>query len=256
VVLRYAPKVGVEAKHKLAIKGRTEVVTEGMGATMRMEMTGTTFYSEKALSETPDRARMETLLTGGEFTIQMSGNTQTQEVPKGRIVADVDRQGRMLSLVESDFGGEAQSIMGTGTENWATFSNFSAFPEGNVAVGDSWSDELEIPAMPGGPKLSLKISSRLLGLATYEGRKCAKIRTTFKGPMSFTEEGEAEADSTSMEATLEGTMEWQYDYENSVYVDGEGSMGLDMKMSISAPEMPGTEVRTKMLANVTMTLLK
>ena len=162
----------------------------------------------------------------------------------------------MVSLVESEFEGEAQSVVGTGAENWSTFSNFSAFPEGTVEVGDSWSDELEIPALPGGPEMSLKLTSHLLGLTTYEGRKCARIRTSFRGPMSFEEMAGAEAESASMEATLEGTMEWHYDYENSVYVGGEGSVGIDMKMSIAAPEMPGTEVTTKMLANVKMTLVK
>lgn len=254
VALSYAPKVGVTVKHKLAVKGRTEAGVEGVDQTMRIEMTGVMQYSETAVSETQDQVRVETLSAGGKFTVKMGGQTQSQDVPKGKVVADMDRHGRLVKLVSADRGGKSspQDMMGG---NWANFSDFGTLPEGDVKVGEVWRDEVKIPGGDGEPEINLKLTSRLMQLATFEGRKCAMIRTNFRGPLKFEESGE-EGDSGSMEAMLQGDVVWHYDYENSVYVEAEGTVGMDMKMAMSGPESPGMHMTTKMLMNVKMSLVK
>lgn len=255
IVLRYQPKVGVVYKHKATMAGRMESSAEGMGQSMRVEMTVSVDYSEKALSKTEEATRLETRLLGGTATVRMGEDSQTTDVPTGRMVADVDRRGRLVNLVEAEFGEDlTQELMGMGAGTSSNWAQFAAFPEGDVKVDDSWTDTATIPAALGSPELTLTFTSRLLALTTFQDRKCAKLRTSFQGPVKFEvpqiglpAEEEAEA---AMEATLQGDILWYYDYENSVYVYGEGSVGMDMKMPVPMPDTPGGTMTTKLLMNV------
>jgi hypothetical protein len=104
--------------------------------------------------------------------------------------------------------------------------------------------------MPDGPEMELAFNSRLLKLTTFQDRKCAKIRTTFSGPMhlDMSSMGMPAGEDAEMEATLQGDMLWYYDYESSVYVYGEGTVGIDM--SFSMPEEMGGAVTVKMVLNI------
>ena len=255
VLLRYSPTVGKTVKHKVSAAGRTEASVEGMPEPMRMELGGSIQYTEKALSETADTVRVETRVTGGKFTMTAAGQSESQQVPQGKFVADMDRRGRMVKAIETDLGGKSGALdfMSGGAGSWSSFTNFSAFPEGDVKAGDIWSDEIKIPAAEGGPEINLTVNSRLLEIAPYQGRNCAKIHTEFKGPLSFKAPG-GEPDSGTMEATLGGKLDWYYDYDSSVYVTGEGSIAIDMKMAMAGPEMSGVQMTTKMLMNVKLAL--
>jgi hypothetical protein len=59
-----------------------------------------------------------------------------------------------------------------------------------------------------------------------------------------------------MEATLQGDLVWYYDYENSVYVSGEGQVGMNMNINVSGPEIAGMPVSIKMLMNIKLSLIK
>jgi len=256
VVLRYAPKVGVAVKHKLTMAGRMEAASQAMDQPMRVQVRGSMSYTEKALSETADRVRVQQRLTGGEFVMNMGGQSQTQPMPIGKMVTEMDRRGRLVRVIEADLGDKAATadlLSGTGT--WSELASFAALPEGQVKVGDTWSDQLKLPATAGSPEISLDVASRLVSLTTVEGRKCAQVRSTFSGPLTIPIPG-GQSGAGSMQATLQGEMVWHYDYENSVYVKGEGTMGMDMKMSVSGPETPGMDVSTKMIMNIKLALVK
>lgn len=256
VVFRYRPEVGVVTKYKVAIAGRATTTMEGVGETMQMEMTGAISYSEKALSETEDTVRVEQTMTGGQVTAKVEGESQTQEMPKGKFVADMDRRGRLIKVVEADFGGEEGAPdMLSGANNLSSLSSFTVFPEGEVKVGDTWSDSLTIPAMPGSPEIKMKFTSRLLQLTTLADRQVAKIRTNFSGPINL-DFPAGEEESAAVQATLEGDMVVYYDYEKSVYVSGEGSVGMDMKVSMPMPEAEGMGMTMKMVMNLKMGLAK
>jgi len=258
VVLRYRPKVGEMTKHKVSMSGRMETSMAGTavpGATMRMEMTGAIDLAEKALSQTEETTRVENRWLGGKISVKMDGQSQSVDVPTGRMVVDVDPRGRAVKLIEAAM--EDQSLtpqaMGPDFQTMVGWSEFGAFPEGDVKVDDTWSDEIKLPTGEEGPEITLQISSRLLALTTFQERKCAKIRTSFEGPMTFDLSKMAPADEEAegeMEAVLQGDMVWYYDYENSVYVYAEGAVGMNMTMSMSAPEMPAGEMTMNMLMNV------
>ncbi len=263
IVLRYRPEVGSVQRHKASMAGRMESSMEGMGQTMRAEMTVELEYSEKALSQTGETTQMETELLGGKAEVKFNQQTQTVDMPTGKMVADLDSRGRVVKLVEADLPGEGSSdpFMGQGAESFPNWSQFSAFPEGDVSEGDSWSDTISVPTEPGGPEMEISFNSRLLALTTFQDRKCAKIHTTFSAPMDLDlaelsggEEGE-EAEG-AMTGALQGDLLWYYDYEKSVYVYGEGTIGMDMTMSVQAPNMPGGTMTTKMLMNLKTTLVQ
>lgn len=259
IVLRYRPEVDQVTKHKMTMAGRMEMSVEGMGQLMQMEITGTLNYAEKALSATAEATQVETRLTGGTMTAKGGGQSQTQDMPTGRMVADIDPRGRVLKMVSAEFEGEdamAQG-MGPGADTWSTMpAQFGAFPEGDINVDDTWAEELKIPTSPDGPEMTMNLESQLLALTTFQGRKCAKVRTSFEGPMNLDMAdfgGAAGGVEGAMDAMLQGDMLWYYDYENSIYVYGEGAVGMDMNISVAGADMPGG-MTAQMLMNVKMSL--
>ena len=262
VVLRYRPKVGEVQRHKATMAGRMETTMEGMGQTMRAEMTIEMEYSENALSQTEELTRLETELLGGKGEITFNQQTQTMAMPTAKMVADMDDRGRVVELIEAEMpdSGVSEQLMGKGAESFPNWSQFSAFPEGDVKEGDTWKDTIAVPTTPGGPELEMTFESRLIALTTFQSRKCAKIRTSFTAPMALdlaALSGGEEADAAGdMTANLQGDLLWYYDYENSVYVYGEGTIGMDMKMAMQIPNAPGGVVTTKMLMNLKTTLVQ
>jgi len=255
VLLRYNPKVGVTTKHKFTMAGRTEVTAAAMPEPMRIEMEAVMHSVQKALSETPDTVKVETRLLDSSVKTNVAGQTQTQPIPEIRMVVQMDRRGRTVKLVEADMGDLAASAQmpGGGPETWGNWASFSAFPEKDVAAGAKWSDEISMGAYPGMEGMVVTSRSELLALTTFQGRKCAKIRTVFEAPLNFDLSEIAGADG-SMEGMLNGDMLWYYDYEKSVYAYAEGTMGMSMTMDMG--EALGGTSTTKVAMNMKMTLVQ
>jgi hypothetical protein len=261
IVLRYAPKEGSVTKYQASLAGRMQASVPGLGDTMQMEMTGALRYDEKALEKTEKGMKIETALVSGEMVLDVNGQSQSVPMPTGRVVTEMDDRGRVLELVEADVGGQdpLSQLAGQGGENFPNWSQFGAFPEGDVSVGGSWTDTVKIPTPGGGQMLELTFTSRLEGIETRQERKCAKIRTAFEGPMhlSLAELDVSEEDAEgSLDAAFSGEMLWYYDYENSVYAYGEGAIELSMQMSMPMPEGMGGEMTTKMRMNIKTAVLE
>ncbi len=254
IVLTYAPRVGEVHKQKIMMSGAMETSSPMLGDAMRGQMSLDTDFTEKALSQTDTTTRMQTEIVGGKIAVSMAGQSQTMDMPTGRMVADMDRRNRVVKWVEVHMSSApGKSMMGPGSENFTNWSQFGAFPEGDVDVNDTWSGTMSIPASEGTPAIAMDYECKLLELAEFKGHKCAKIHTSFHGPFSMdlsqTQGMPAGAEGT-MEATIQGDMTWHYDYENSVYVYGEGTVGMDMKMTMSGAGMPATNMTTKMKMNL------
>ncbi len=254
IVLRYEPKVGTVTKYKASMAGRMHTSMAGMDEPMQMEMTTSMEYTEKVLAKTEKGTKVETKLVSGEGQVNFDGQSQTIPIPTGRMVAELDARGRLIELIETDLGDDAamQQVMGVGGENFPNWPQFGTFPEGDVEEGQSWTGKLSIPVPGGGTGMELTVKSRLLALTTFQDRKCAKVRSSFSGPMNLDMSAAglpAEEDvEGSMEANIEGDMLWYYDYENSIYVYGEGTVGMDMAFSM--PEGMGGDMTSKMALNV------
>ena len=256
ITLRYAPRVGEVHRQKTTIAGGMETTMEALSQPLRGQISVDMEYSEKALSQTDTLTRMQTDLLGGKAMVSMAGQSQTTDMPTGRMVADVDRLSRVVKVIQADLSG-GQQTMGAGAENFPNWSQFGVFPEGDVDVNDTWSGKVNIPAAPGMPGIANVYTCTLLDLTSFQGRKCAKIRTAFNGPFQMDLSG-APGLPQLLEnityATMQGDIVWYYDYENSVYVYGEGSISVDMKMSLGGGNVPAGNMTTKMLMNINTAL--
>ena len=260
VLLRYNPKVGVATKHKFTMAGRTDVTAPGMAEPMRMEMEAVMHSVQKALSETADAVKVETRLLDSNIKMTVAGQAQTQPIPEIKMVAQMDRRGRTVKVEEADMGdlAGASQMMGGGPETWGNWASFSAFPEKDVKAGAKWSDELSLASVPGMQGMTIKSTSEVLALTTFQGRKCVKMRTVFEAPLDLDLSEMAgpgtEGVEGSMEGLMNGTMLWYYDYENSVYAYAEGTIAMSMSMDMG--EAMGGSSTTKMAMNMKMTLVQ
>jgi hypothetical protein len=258
VVLRFRPEIGATHRYKVTMSGRTN--TEMMGHAISVQTTGTIDYAEKALSREDDVTRYEKQQLGGSIELTQGGQSQTMDLPGGRSVVDVDSRGRVVEIVEAESEGETdeQPLMGFGPESMVTSSHYGSFPEGDVKKGDTWSDTISVPWAPGGSEVDVTCSVELLALTTFQSRKCAKIRISFDGPveMDLTELGmpAGEEGPATMEGVLKGDLLTYYDYENSLYVYSEGTVGMDAQISMSG--MPGGAMEMKTIMNLKMAMVE
>ncbi len=267
VVLRFKPEVNSIVKHKVTMSGRTEMTNDMMPQPMRMGMAMVMTSRQKILGKTDQGLKVQTTTSDGKMTMTFEGlegmgdaegGKQSQKLPDSKMVAIMDERGRLQQIVSSDMPGA--SDMPLSNDTLASLSGMTGFPEGDVKVNDTWTDEMKIPASEGTPEINLSVNSRLLELLTYEGRQCAKIRTSFKGPMSFDLSqmaGKAGSNASgTMEATLQGTFTQYYDYAHSVWVGGDGQMTMSMTMNVSAQGVDTGPMNMKMAMNIKMQMVK
>ncbi len=241
--------------------GHIQTSVEGIGPVTEREVTTSVDYLAKAVSETAETTRVETRWIRAILTTKANGETHTHELPAARAVVDIDRRKRVVEVVETSFAGEPDlpELMAAGPKTWTNlFARFGVFPEGDVEVGASWSEELSVPVAPGGPEVEIAVASRLLALTTFQSRKCAKIRTSFEVPVSLdlSDFGAAaqEAEGGRLEAAFQGDVLWYYDYENSVDVYQEASARMEADLSMSGPGTPGGTITTEARLDLKLTL--
>jgi hypothetical protein len=261
VVLRFKPKVNSIVKHKVTMSGRMEMTNDMFPEPMRVQMSMVATERQKVLGETPEGMKVHTTTSGGRVTSSgegTEGGEGSQKIPDTTTVTIVDERGRVKQVVSSDVGGKGASDPFS-NEALMSLANFATFPEGDVKPDDTWSDQLNIPGSGEMPEMDLSVNSRLLELLTYQGRQCAKVRTSFKGPMSFDMSqmpGVPEGMSGAMEATLQGTFTQYYDYVNSIWVGGDGQMTMSMTMNMSAQGANTGPMMMKMVMNMKTQMVK
>ena len=259
IVLRYAPTVGEVHRYEVEAAGSFEMTMGAEGQSSPTQTTVEVQCEQRALSQTGAITRLQTNLLGGKGTRKWEGETEPVDVPTGRAVVEVDRRARITKLVEMNVEGtDASQDLAPWAEALSSWSQFAALPEGDVNVGDSWTDTFLIALPHGMPRIKMSVKSQLLDLTSLQGRECAKIRTTFGGPLEL--EGSDMGPFGSVGPTtgkLQGDLTWYYDYANSIFVAGEGSGGMDMSRSMQGILGPGVSdgtFGTKMLMNVKIAL--
>jgi len=259
IVLRYSPKEGLVTKHKMTMTGTTTMtMPEMQSAGMKMTMSGSILTTEKVLSASDESVTLETRVTGGKMTMTAQGETNSEDVSEGRMVAEMDHHGRMVKVIESDMDADTENML-TGGMDYSDFCEIgAAFPEGDLAVKDTWTGEMKMP-LGEGQDVTLTATSRLLEVGAFQGRKCAKIRSTFKGPLTLDmsamggAQGGGDVNATG---TLYGQFVSYYDYENSVYVSSEGTITVTMEVTASNPEGGEFTATTKSAMTMTTKLVK
>lgn len=251
ILLRYRPKINALTKHRIAADGTLTASSEETGQITEMEVTAHVDCREKALSDTAETTRVETRWIRGVVTAKTNGQVRTEQLATRRSVVEMDQRKRLLEIVEQDSqaGGEPGDPVGAALKAWAgLLGRLGALPEGDVAVGDFWSDELTFPAPapstddilpriphdfgvemlapPGGFGRVVSARSELLALTTFQGRKCAKIRTSFEGCSA---PDLSEPATPTGDVTFQGHLLRYYDYENAVEIYRELSARAEVR---------------------------
>ena len=263
VDLRFRPRVGEEHKYSLLISGRvlsSGVDMEDSAADFRSEGSVRIHYAVKALSETEEQTLVEVRQLDGEATLSAEGETATVALPPFRSVFRFDRQRE--SEVEDQEGGDppdsedmpdevcgilAELEVGCGM--WTEAADCLYLPKEPVEVGATWSHEGKVGDTVHTTEYKLE------QLTERSGRKCAKIRAKWRTPYAITdlpglpEEAESNAEWLRMEGLTTGEVVVFYDYENSLDVYVEGTIGSESK-----PE--AADAGTKMLLNLKISLVE
>jgi hypothetical protein len=138
----------------------------------------------------------------------------------------------------------------------------------DVNPNDAWSNIVIVPGLLSGAAENLTINSRLLALAPYKGRDCAKIRTSFSLPidsdlselMGASPLAQGSTGRLTMKGKVTGTKVWQFDYNKGKDLYAEGTMGIEATTSfqIIAPngQLTKGDFKINMKANTKRILLE
>lgn len=264
VELVYKPKVGQTVQHKVMIAGRLSLTGSGdeLAALLdrRGEMTATIRYSATPTSQSDDSTVVEMRLLEGTAVVKTESATET--VNLGTLTATLTTD-RRLETDDADFEFE-EDLSEVSEEAYAVLDGFPILtgdwwelvdvlylPAGDVSKGAKWQYEEE-SELPDGSAQPLVVSYELLDLTSHDGRKCAKIRASWRyefSDMQVDEGDDAESATTTGSGVYSGDYLIYYDYENSVCAYSEGSIGFDATATMPTPFGEGSATM-KALANV------
>lgn len=250
VVLRYNPKPGTVCKYKESVKGAGEFSLPLAPEPLRMQMEQTSLSSVKVLSCSEEAVEIEyTVLSGSVAMTVAEEQAEKLKLPKTSLVYRLTPRGKLLETRVVEGGKEPRphpfvefmSFMPSGD---LEALSFVPFPEADIAPGGKWTDTIRLPLEEGSEQaLQATVSSELLGLLTYRGRPCAKIRTSIEVPIPIAEwmkEGAAAGEEVPLELEAEAkasmSFTWYFDHEQGMEVASEGTMVMLMKMAMSEAE--------------------
>ena len=269
VELVYKPKVGETMQHKVMLAGRLSVTTSDpeLAAFLdqRGEMTAAIRYSAAPVSQSDDSTVVEIRMLNGQAVVKTESRTETVDLGTltGKLTADRRLETGDLEFdAEEDFteiSEEAYSVLDGFpllAGDWWELVDVLYLPTGDVSEGAEWQyeDREDLPSESAPP---IVVKYKLLDLTTHAGRKCAKIRASWRyefSDMKMGEEGEGEeSDAMTASGVHTGDYIFYYDYENSVCPYSEGSVGLETSVMMPSPSGEGT-ASMKALVNVKTTL--
>jgi len=259
ITLRYSLKKGAEVTYRVQAASASRMSVQGeerIEMTSRIDQT----YRLRVLEVSPEGVmEMEREVISGTLKISAGEAEREGPLPKGKKRFKVTPLGKVSGVEgpktaepekeeDGEMGGaeglEAQGPFGweeTGTEmDFLVSGIFVPLPEKEVKPGDSWEEETEIESaalpLPGeqAQKARLKVKSELVELAEREGRKCARIRTSYELPISA-EPPAGESFKISLSGKETGEVEWYLDIEKSCTRSAQGNTQFLLKMSVEFP---------------------
>jgi len=210
ITLRYTPKVGTKVAYDYTVSSTGETA---LGGTNGVPMQSTTHMTTTltVLAKTPQGVRVEMARRNGSLSTSAPGwkSPMTRKLPDRAGTLVLDERGQTQQAGQDP---KAAAM----SDDLLKMTGFSVLPRKDVKPGDTWSDTLETTGRGAAPAMKMAFTSRLVGLTTRQGRRCAKISTTFKGTMTG-----AEGPGTG---NVQGSAVQYYDYEKSLWVEAEAKM--------------------------------
>jgi len=192
-------EVEVDQTIDMSTSGDTSALGEAEGedvpSEMSIQVNGTSVFTH-AVAEGPEPGTFEITITGDFSDMEFDGTIDGEPVDPSEIpdMAEmdpvdvtivVDEQG---NVIPDDSGGLGDELFG-GLGGLDMMDQLGAgggtgrfigppFPDGEVTVGDTWSDTVEIPTMPGEDPVVTEIVSEVVGTDTIDDIETLVIETT------------------------------------------------------------------------------
>lgn len=211
IQLSYALEPGTTLTYEVDLDQKIDLTSEGEGSaggqedvpgSMSITMKGTTTFTH-TVSDGPEPGTYEVRIQGdfSELTVEgtvdgepvdSTANTpEVAEIPPIDMTVVVDEQGNPISggdAMGDLFGGETGGLGGlgglAGLENLAPGSDLGRLvgpplPDEPVAVGETWSETIEVPMGMGmeGESITTVTNSEVTATETIEGREVLVIET-------------------------------------------------------------------------------
>lgn len=195
----YEYEVDVDQTIDMSTTGDTSALGETEGedipAEMSVQVRGTSVFTH-AVAEGPEPGTFEITITGDFADMEFDGTIDGESVDRSEVpdMAEmdpvdvsivVDEQGNVIpddsaGLGEDLFGGLGGLDMldQLGAGGGAGRFIGPPFPDDEVTVGDTWSDTVEIPTMPGEDPVVTEIVSEVVGTDTIDDIETLVIETT------------------------------------------------------------------------------
>jgi hypothetical protein len=277
----YSYEVAVDQTIDLTTTGDTTALGEGeeLPGEMSLTVTGTSTFNH-TVSDGPEPGTFEINIVGDFTDLEFGGTVDGEPVDEAEIpdLAEmepvdttivVDEQGNVIPGSSDDLGADLLGGMG-GLDMLDQFGaaagtgQFVGPPltEDEVTVGDTWSETIEIPAMPDADPITTQIDSEVVGTDTVDGAAVLVIdTTTTTSPIEFdlaqlligfmtafmpedaTEEERAEIDALvdqlrfafSIDESVADMTTW-FDHEAGLSRQAEVSGDTNMVMDINIPD--------------------
>jgi hypothetical protein len=198
----YAFEVGLDQTIDLSTTGDASALGEGdVPGQMSVSVTGTSVFTY-SVADGPESGTYAVTITGDFSDLQFTGTVDGEPVTADDIpdfanmepvdvTVIVDEQGNVIpdqSGQEEDlFGMGGLDMLGQLGSTGATGQFVGPpFTEDEVTVGDTWSETVETPTMPGSDPITTKIESEVVSTDSVDGHDVFVIdTTTTTSPISF-----------------------------------------------------------------------
>ncbi len=207
VQLSYALEPGASYEYEVEVDQTIDMSTSGestaLGETegedipeeMSIQVSGTSVFTH-TVAEGPEPGTFEVTITGDFSDLEFDGTIDGEPVDRSEVpdmaVMDpvdhsivVDEQG---NVIPDDSAGPGQDLFGglggldmmdqLGPGGGAGRFIGPPLPDGDVTVGDTWSDTVETPTMPGEDPVVTEIASEVVGTDTIDDIEVLVIETT------------------------------------------------------------------------------
>jgi len=223
-VLRYATRAGDRARYSFDGSGRVMVEVEGLEGSMRSEMQ----LHMECLAEfmgTGDDGlvRVRGSVLSGAARSTSNGEVLDEVIDPMVQVYYISARGELDRTEEVE--GAARTLgyfemPGFEPDDVCLVLDVGVLPEGEIAVGGSWSGSVDIGGEEEEESVTVQYQSRLVGEGEYQGRPCVRIETDFDCPISPPTGGEG----MEVRGRIYGHLEWHFDRERGVVMVMEGPL--------------------------------
>lgn len=239
VRLRYGGRPGQRFTYRATSK-----ITGGIsviGQNFPLDLDTATGYSTDVVAN--DGRAITYRLAMNPSLVSQSGQPYSGALPSAPapITFTMDPSGRVLSVQ----GAGAESSVAPGLPPELQFNyeailrqlSAMAFPDRELAVGDTWSNRCTVPT-PGGGSITFNAECRLDGFETVDGHHCARIVTQLDVPiqLALTQPGAPPVQTTG---SLAGAVTSYFDPDEGALVRSDSDLAL--KMTMQSPVAGGAE---------------